>query len=117
MGVQQNYGTQQLLKPCHNFLKYGSCEWGIRCRYSHQRTQVQENVEGKFELHVFTLSHSQYLHFVSISVKKAPPVIPSLKYKLPPILLALHQKRQLPPSLMPPPPDGWDVVVMETWGW
>ncbi|RIA88421.1 hypothetical protein C1645_826342 [Glomus cerebriforme] len=97
---------------CRKFKDDGYCPYGLSCKYSH----VPKGIDFTFVDPHYYLAHNPHLlerqfnrftaqdDYQQTSVQK-------VKYKLPPGLT-----KNLPPSLRPPPPTGYDFSYAAQWG-
>ncbi|RUP49977.1 zinc finger matrin-type protein 5-like protein [Jimgerdemannia flammicorona] len=102
-GVTEILNEQMQKPPCRKFTTTGSCEYGLSCRYSH----VMYDAQGNPFLPPSFLPNSESSQ--GSGHRKESKRVP--KFKLPPGLPS-----DLPPSLKPPPPQGYDWSNMEEWG-
>ncbi|CAG8714031.1 11695_t:CDS:2, partial [Racocetra fulgida] len=83
--------------PCRKFNETGYCPFGLSCKYSHVPYGIDFSIVDP---------HQQG----GQSLQQRPT--PMFKYKLPAGLTL----RDLPPSLRPPPPMGYDFSKAAQWG-
>ncbi|KAG9303554.1 hypothetical protein G9A89_018450 [Geosiphon pyriformis] len=97
--------------PCRKFLETGHCQFGLSCRYSHVPPGIDFSV---FDPNLY-LSQNPYLLMQQQPQLQKPRPQPQqlqlTRYKLPPGL-----PKDLPPSLRPPPPSGYDFSNAPQWG-
>ncbi|CAG8499406.1 16164_t:CDS:2 [Acaulospora morrowiae] len=125
--------------PCRKFFESGYCPFGLSCKYSHVPYGIDFSIvdphcksigsplactvyylpiEIFFPLtlvvylfqnpHLLQQRHFQTSEESTSTLQQRPPMF---KYKLPPGL-----PKDLPPSLRPPPPNGYDYSNCAQWG-
>ncbi|XP_048257197.1 zinc finger matrin-type protein 5-like [Haliotis rufescens] len=125
------------LPLCHNFKTTGECHYGVNCRWSHVTDKVREELENEIrsrreatqkqrqeEEKVPTLE--EWLDKRSKKLKTEEDVKSGITEpsdeaavfqlpvcSLPPVLANIPN---LPPSLLPPPPDAYKYLPLEEWG-
>ncbi|XP_076020494.1 zinc finger matrin-type protein 5 [Genypterus blacodes] len=125
---------EQAKKPCRKFLQKGICDFGPNCRFSHMseadihnlKMHAEGEMRRKEDSEERTISGRTVKEWLSRREKRRPALSSKgdLKDKedsegdgvdrdVPPQLLSIPD---LPPSLLPPPPDGWKVRVNTDWG-
>ncbi|KAI1882418.1 hypothetical protein AGOR_G00250490 [Albula goreensis] len=123
---------EQTKKPCRKFLQTGQCGFGSSCRFSHMTEKDLANLEqqiederrrkeGPIEQGVAPersvddwLSRREKRRAALDSGREPEEEEESPQHlDVPPHLLSIPD---LPPSLLPPPPTGWNQVPRTEWG-
>ncbi|ELT98779.1 hypothetical protein CAPTEDRAFT_151542 [Capitella teleta] len=111
--------------PCRNFFNRGHCDYINNCRFSHlteeYKLRLQEQAKlkkGSAAKPADSATLDEWLAKRSKSTtsddeaKETPPPAQT-SFSLPPHLLS-HPN--LPPSLLPPPPDAFQLAPLAEWG-
>ncbi|XP_068191145.1 zinc finger matrin-type protein 5 [Antennarius striatus] len=125
---------EQTKKPCRKFLQKGICDFGSNCRFSHMseedifnlRRQIEEERRLREDSINKIMPQRNIEEWLSRRAKKQTALSTKGDLKtaenseagqdesyIPQQLLSIPD---LPPSLLPPPPDGWKVNVDTEWG-
>lgn len=125
---------EQAKKPCRKFLLKGICDFGPNCRFSHMseedlsdlKKQVEDERQHREDSQDRIMPGRSIEDWLSRREKRWTALSSKgdLKNKedceegqtesdIPQQLLSFPD---LPPSLLPPPPDGWKVKVNTEWG-
>uniref|UniRef100_A0A4W6CRR5 Zinc finger matrin-type protein 5 n=2 Tax=Lates calcarifer TaxID=8187 RepID=A0A4W6CRR5_LATCA len=125
---------EQTKKPCRKFLQKGICDFGPNCRFSHMseeelfnlKRQVEDERQHREDSQDRIMPGRSVEDWLSRREKKRTALSSKgdLKNKedseegqtdgdIPQQLLCIPD---LPPSLLPPPPGGWNVKVSSDWG-
>ncbi|KAM7369008.1 hypothetical protein PAMP_013307 [Pampus punctatissimus] len=125
---------EQAKKPCRKFLLKGICDFGPNCRFSHMseedlsvlKRQVEDERQHREDCQDRIMPGRSLEDWLSRREKKQTALSSKgdLKNKedseegqaesdIPQQLLSFPD---LPPSLLPPPPDGWKIKVITEWG-
>ncbi|XP_060083757.1 zinc finger matrin-type protein 5-like [Ylistrum balloti] len=115
-------------RPCKHFLSSGNCSFMGSCKYSHmtdeEKLEMQRQID--FKKTVISLKDKETVEPPSLELwlekvkkryklkdKVAPTELDLPVYTIPPHLTAITN---LPPSLLPPPPDVFKSLPLEEWG-
>ncbi|KAJ3100231.1 Zinc finger matrin-type protein 5 [Phlyctochytrium planicorne] len=95
---------EQLGKPpCHTFMKFGYCRNNLNCVYSHfPAGEDPEEYIRKLERQRDEATATSIETARRFRALKPPPGLKNIE--------------SLPPSLRPPPPEGYDFLSKEQWG-
>ncbi|XP_068609004.1 zinc finger matrin-type protein 5 [Brachionichthys hirsutus] len=125
---------EQAKKPCRKFLQKGICDFGFNCRFSHMSEEDVFNLKRQIEEErrlredpFDRMMHERSIEgWLSRRAKKQTAFSTKGDLKttengeeeqaesyIPQQLFSISD---LPPSLLPPPPDGWKVTVDTEWG-
>ncbi|KAF7666292.1 hypothetical protein LDENG_00114120 [Lucifuga dentata] len=125
---------EQAKKPCRKFLQKGICDFGPNCRFSHMseedlanlKRQAEDERQRKEDSEDRIVPERTVEQWLTRREKRRTALSSKgdLKDKedseggridsdVPPQLLSILD---LPPSLLPPPPDGWKVKLNTEWG-
>lgn len=125
---------EQAKKPCRKFLQKGICDFGPNCRFSHMSEEdlyfLKRQVEDERQLREDSLDRFMPGRSVEEWLSRREKKQTALGTKgdlntkedseeaqaesdIPQQLLSIPD---LPPSLCPPPPGGWKVIVNTEWG-
>lgn len=124
---------EQAKKPCRKFIQTGICGFGSNCRFSHMSETEIENMRRQIEDERRQKEEPEEQAIAERSIEKW--LIRREKKKVAlssggvvkeeeedPFLIENDISTQLlsipdlPPSLMPPPPKGWNVKFNTEWG-
>ncbi|XP_033743700.1 zinc finger matrin-type protein 5-like [Pecten maximus] len=117
-------------RPCKHFLSSGNCSFMASCKYSHMTDEQKQEMQRQIDLKKSVVasktketeeppSLDKWLGKVQkcskdkIKGEITPTRLDLPMYSLPPHLGGIAN---LPPSLLPPPPDVFTSLPLEEWG-
>ncbi|XP_069475383.1 zinc finger matrin-type protein 5 isoform X1 [Ambystoma mexicanum] len=120
---------EQNKKPCRKFLQTGECDFGNNCRFSHMTEDDVQQLTAHIEEEKRLRQQQEARHEdpdwrveewlekkmkrrkLASGTSSTPAEAPIFQF--PPGWPPVHE---LPPSLHPPPPEGWTIPTSIQWG-
>lgn len=120
---------EQDKKPCRKFLQTGECDFGTNCRFSHMTEEDVQQLKAQIEEEKRAQEQQEAKHgdpdgsiedWLEKRLKRkklasgtSSQLVEAHIFQFPPGWPPVHE---LPPSLHPPPPDGWKIPPNLQWG-